>query len=83
MTSDHPLAGNKVIKKEDLFGCTVYLNKDMRSENLIKLRAFINEHRDKVAMKPVSLSASTVVTAAAHSGIVLVPGAAAKTTNTG
>lgn len=78
MTSDHPLAGNKAIRPEDMFGHTVCINKDMKSENLIRLRAFINEHKDKITMMPVPLSASTVVTAAAHGGMALVPGAAAK-----
>jgi len=83
MSSDHPLAKNKVVNLEDLFGYTVYLNKEIRNDNLNKLRAFIDIHKEKIAVKPVTLSTSTVAAAAADGGIVMVPGASAKHTRNG
>ena len=78
MTPDHPLANNDAIEPEDLFGHTIYMNKEIRNENFEGLRAFFLEHRDKVKVNPVSLSANTIASAIAEGGIVLAPGAAVK-----
>lgn len=83
MTPDHPLAGNDVIEPEDLFGHTVYMNKEIRNENFDRLRAFISEHKEQIEIKPVSLSASTVANAVSDGGIVHSLGAAAKNTKRG
>ncbi len=83
MTPDHPLADNDVIEPEDLFGHTVYMNEEIRNENLDGLRAFIMRHKEKIEFRPVSLSAAMVSAAVAGGGIVLAPGSAVKNTKRG
>jgi len=61
----------------------VYMNKEIKNENFEGLRAFINKHKEKIKVKPVSLSAPTVASAVADGGIVLTPGAAVKNTKRG